>query len=96
MLAGRRKEPIEAVAEEIAKGGGEAIAVPTDVGEPESVDALFKTVKDRFGRLDVIFNNAGINAPGHAARGSALRPVAARWSPPTSPASSSAPRAPSG
>jgi len=63
VLAGRRKEPIEAVAAEIAKGGGEAIAVSTHVGEPESVDALFKAVKDRFGRLDVVFNNAGINAP---------------------------------
>lgn len=63
VLAGRRKEPVEAVAAEIAKGGGEAIAVPTHVGEPESVDALFEAVKDRFGRLDVIFNNAGVNAP---------------------------------
>jgi len=63
VLAGRRKEPVEAVAAEIAKGGGEAIAVPTHVGEPESVDALFEAVKARFGRLDVIFNNAGVNAP---------------------------------
>jgi NAD(P)-dependent dehydrogenase (short-subunit alcohol dehydrogenase family) len=38
--------------------------VPTDVGEPASVKALFKAVKDDFGRLDLLFNNAGINAPG--------------------------------
>jgi NAD(P)-dependent dehydrogenase (short-subunit alcohol dehydrogenase family) len=63
VLAGRRKEPIEAVAAEIAANGGEAIAVPTDVGDPASVDALFAKTREAFGRLDVIFNNAGINAP---------------------------------
>jgi NAD(P)-dependent dehydrogenase (short-subunit alcohol dehydrogenase family) len=61
-LAGRRPEPLEkAVAE--AGAGARAIAVPTDVGNPESVRALFAKVKSTFGRLDVLFNNAGMGAP---------------------------------
>jgi NAD(P)-dependent dehydrogenase (short-subunit alcohol dehydrogenase family) len=61
-FAGRRPEPLEkAVAE---SGGGErALAVPTDVGDPKSVAALFAKVKSAFGRLDVLFNNAGMGAP---------------------------------
>jgi NAD(P)-dependent dehydrogenase (short-subunit alcohol dehydrogenase family) len=62
-LAGRRPEPLQALVEEIRSQGGEAIAVPTDVRDPASVDALFATVEEVYGRLDVIFNNAGINAP---------------------------------
>jgi NAD(P)-dependent dehydrogenase (short-subunit alcohol dehydrogenase family) len=62
-LAGRRKEPLEkAVAESGA--GARALAVPTDVSDPQSVKALFAKTKDAFGRLDVLFNNAGIGAPG--------------------------------
>jgi len=62
-LAGRRKEPLEkAVAESGA--GARALAVPTDVSDPQSVRALFAKTKDAFGRLDVLFNNAGIGAPG--------------------------------
>src|ERR1700674_3588511 len=61
-FAGRRAEPLEkAVAESGA--GARAIAVPTDVGNPESVRALFAKVKSAFGRLDVLFNNAGMGAP---------------------------------
>jgi NAD(P)-dependent dehydrogenase (short-subunit alcohol dehydrogenase family) len=62
-LAGRRPEPLEkAVADSGA--GARAIAVPTDVGNPESVRALFAKVKSSFGgRLDVLFNNAGMGAP---------------------------------
>ncbi len=61
-FAGRRPEPLEkAVAESGA--GDRAIAVPTDVGNPESVRALFASVKSTFGRLDVLFNNAGMGAP---------------------------------
>ncbi|MBC8021608.1 MAG: SDR family oxidoreductase [Burkholderiales bacterium] len=61
-FAGRRAEPLEkAVAD---SGGGErAIAVPTDVADPKSVAALFARVKSTFGRLDVVFNNAGTGAP---------------------------------
>ncbi|QJR13772.1 SDR family oxidoreductase [Usitatibacter palustris] len=61
-FAGRRKEPLdEAIAE--AGAAANALAVPTDVGNPESVRNLFAKTKERFGRLDVIFNNAGIGAP---------------------------------
>ena len=61
-LAGRRAEPLEkAVADSGA--GSRAIAVPTDVGNPQSVGALFAKVKASFGRLDVLFNNAGMGAP---------------------------------
>ena len=62
-LAGRRKEPLEkAVAESGA--GARALAVPTDVSDAQSVRALFAKVKEAFARLDVLFNNAGIGAPG--------------------------------
>ena len=63
VLAGRRAEPIEAVGAEIRQGGGAALAVPTDVGDPGSVDALFARTKETYGRLDVLFNNAGMGAP---------------------------------
>ncbi len=62
-LAGRRREPLEATAEQSA-GGERALVVPTDVRDPESVRALFAAVKASWGRLDVLFNNAGIGAPG--------------------------------
>ncbi|HSV52512.1 MAG TPA: SDR family oxidoreductase [Burkholderiaceae bacterium] len=62
-LAGRRREPLEEVAAE--SGAGErALAVPTDVSDAASVQALFEAVVQRFGRVDVVFNNAGVNAPG--------------------------------
>jgi NAD(P)-dependent dehydrogenase (short-subunit alcohol dehydrogenase family) len=61
-LAGRRKEPLEQVAAE-SGAGARALAVPTDVSDPESVRALFAKIKQTFGRLDVLFNNAGINVP---------------------------------
>ena len=61
-FAGRRAEPLEkAVAESGA--GARALAVPTDVANPQSVGALFAKVKEKFGRLDVLFNNAGMGAP---------------------------------
>jgi NAD(P)-dependent dehydrogenase (short-subunit alcohol dehydrogenase family) len=61
-LAGRRPEPLEkALAESGA--GDRAMAVPTDVGNPDSVRALFAKTKAAFGRLDVLFNNAGMGAP---------------------------------
>jgi len=62
-LAGRRREPLDkAVAE--AGVGGRALAVPTDVSDPQSVRALFVKTKEAFGRLDLLFNNAGVGAPG--------------------------------
>jgi NAD(P)-dependent dehydrogenase (short-subunit alcohol dehydrogenase family) len=62
-VAGRRREPLEATAEEATRCGGRAIAVQTDVGDPASVAALFAATKDAFGRLDLLFNNAGSGAP---------------------------------
>src|SRR5688572_9056288 len=59
-LAGRRREPLEATA---AQAGDAALVVPTDVADPQSVSALFAEIRRRFGRLDLLFNNAGISAP---------------------------------
>jgi NAD(P)-dependent dehydrogenase (short-subunit alcohol dehydrogenase family) len=60
VLAGRRSEPLVAVASE--SGTERAFPVPTDVSSPASVDALFATIADKFGRLDVLFNNAGVSS----------------------------------
>ncbi len=62
-LAGRRQEPLEATIKEAGPSGERALAVPTDVGRPESVQALFSRTKERFGWLDLLFNNAGFGAP---------------------------------
>lgn len=63
VLAGRRREPLEATARDAAVIGAETLVVPTDVGDESSVRALFARTKDAFGRLDLLFNNAGIFAP---------------------------------
>jgi NAD(P)-dependent dehydrogenase (short-subunit alcohol dehydrogenase family) len=63
VLAGRRKEPLEAVAAEAAAAGVATLVVPTDVADPAAVRALFAATRERFGRLDLLFNNAGIGAP---------------------------------
>jgi NAD(P)-dependent dehydrogenase (short-subunit alcohol dehydrogenase family) len=63
VLAGRRRETLDEVAVGIAAAGGEAYAVTADVGDPKSVEALFAATKQKYGRLDVIFNNAGVTAP---------------------------------
>ena len=60
VLAGRRRDALEQTA---ASGGGRMLAVPTDVTSPDSVRALFAKIQEAFGRLDVLFNNAGANAP---------------------------------
>ncbi|MBS0453929.1 MAG: SDR family oxidoreductase [Proteobacteria bacterium] len=61
-LAGRRAEPLEAVAKE--SGAGERVlAVPTDVADPKSVEALFAAAVAKFGRVDLLFNNAGVGNP---------------------------------
>src|ERR1700675_4416977 len=62
-LAGRRKDLLEAAAAEGKSTGSPTLVVPTDVGDPEAVRALFAKTKEAFGRLDVLFNNAGIGAP---------------------------------
>jgi NAD(P)-dependent dehydrogenase (short-subunit alcohol dehydrogenase family) len=62
VLTGRRAELLEQTAKEC--GSSRALVVPTDVTDPESVRRLFETTRATFGRLDVLFNNAGINVPG--------------------------------
>jgi NAD(P)-dependent dehydrogenase (short-subunit alcohol dehydrogenase family) len=63
ILAGRRVEPLEATVAEAGPLGAHALIVPTDVREPESVRALFARTQERFGRLDLLFNNAGVGTP---------------------------------
>jgi NAD(P)-dependent dehydrogenase (short-subunit alcohol dehydrogenase family) len=62
-FAGRRREPLEQAIAAAGVGPTQALAVPTDVADPASVAALFAKVRQAFGRLDVLFNNAGISAP---------------------------------
>jgi len=64
VLCGRRAEPLEQAALEGDPGGSASLVVPTDVGDADSVAALFTRTKEAFGRLDLLFNNAGINVPG--------------------------------
>ncbi|WP_248324524.1 MULTISPECIES: SDR family oxidoreductase [unclassified Caballeronia] len=62
VLAGRRAAPLEAVIAE--SGAGErGLAVPTDVADPQSVERLFQAAVERFGRVDLLFNNAGVSNP---------------------------------
>jgi NAD(P)-dependent dehydrogenase (short-subunit alcohol dehydrogenase family) len=61
-IAGRRREALDEVVSE-SKAGERILAVPTDVTDPASVAALFDTVVQRWGRVDLLFNNAGIGAP---------------------------------
>jgi len=63
VLAGRRKDALEATATEAKRTNPPALAVPTDVRDPISVRALFEKTKEAFGRLDLLFNNAGIGDP---------------------------------
>jgi NAD(P)-dependent dehydrogenase (short-subunit alcohol dehydrogenase family) len=63
-LAGRRKDMLEQTVKEAGDAGKRALAVPTDVSNPASVKALFARTREAFGRVDVLFNNAGANAPG--------------------------------
>jgi NAD(P)-dependent dehydrogenase (short-subunit alcohol dehydrogenase family) len=63
VLAGRRKDALEATAAEAKRMNSRALAVPTDVRDPLSVHALFEKTKEAFGRLDLLFNNAGISDP---------------------------------
>lgn len=63
-LAGRRAEALEQTIAAAEGDGSRAIAVPTDVADEGSVRTLFDKTVERFGRLDMVFNNAGVNAPG--------------------------------
>lgn len=60
-LVGRRREQLEETA--AMAGGATTLVIPADVGKPEQVEAIFATLKDKWGRLDVLFNNAGGNTP---------------------------------
>jgi NAD(P)-dependent dehydrogenase (short-subunit alcohol dehydrogenase family) len=62
-LAGRRKDALEQTLALAGPAASRGLAVPTDVTDPAAVTDLFETVRSRFGRLDLLFNNAGISAP---------------------------------
>ena len=64
VFTGRRKELLDQVAADARKHGGRAIGVVCDVGHPDSVKALFDATMAEFGHLHLLFNNAGIGAPG--------------------------------
>ena len=64
VLAGRRIEQLNETAARAQASEGKLLVAPTDVSQPDQVRALFAKTKETFGRLDVLFNNAGINAPG--------------------------------
>jgi NAD(P)-dependent dehydrogenase (short-subunit alcohol dehydrogenase family) len=63
VLAGRRQDKLEETANEAKASGAKSLVVPTDVSDPAAIKALFAKTKETFGRLDVLFNNAGIGAP---------------------------------
>jgi len=63
VLAGRRLEPLEQTVQEAGVPDSRALVMSTDVSDPEAVDALFAATEEKFGRLDVLFNNAGVGAP---------------------------------
>lgn len=63
VLAGRRVEPLAQTAAEAGVPDSRVLVMPTDVSDPQSVAALFAAAEAKFGRLDVLFNNAGVGAP---------------------------------
>ena len=63
VLAGRREDPLKETAELSGENSGNALAVPTDVSDPASIANLFARTRNEYGRLDVLFNNAGMGAP---------------------------------
>ncbi|HUZ74728.1 MAG TPA: SDR family oxidoreductase [Stellaceae bacterium] len=63
VLAGRRREPLEGTAELGGALGARSLVVPTDIADPAQVQTLFAATKESFGRLDLLFNNAGGGAP---------------------------------
>ena len=64
VLAGRRADKLNETAAAVKPGAGPMLAIPTDISRPDAVRALFARTKETFGRLDLLFNNAGANAPG--------------------------------
>ena len=63
-LAGRREEALQSTVDLAGQDGERALSVPSDVTDPDAVRALFAKTKEEFGRLDLLFNNAGMGAPG--------------------------------
>jgi NAD(P)-dependent dehydrogenase (short-subunit alcohol dehydrogenase family) len=63
VLAGRRRDYLDATAALATPGGGRTLIVPADVGKPDDVRRIFAAARDTFGRVDVLFNNAGRGAP---------------------------------
>ncbi|MCS6852712.1 MAG: SDR family oxidoreductase [Gemmataceae bacterium] len=63
VLAGRRRDALEQTAAAAGPDAARAVTVPADVSDPASVEALFRSIRERFGRLDLLFNNAGVGAP---------------------------------
>jgi len=64
VLAGRRATELERTAALAERRDSPMLVVPTDLSQPEAITALFQRTREAFGRLDVLFNNAGISAPG--------------------------------
>ena len=62
VLAARRLERLQALVEEIQSGGGEAVAIPVDVSESAEIHLMVQTVLDIYGKIDILFNNAGFGA----------------------------------
>jgi len=62
-LVGRRREPLETTAADSGEAASQALVVPTDVADPDAVRHLFARIRERFDRVDVLFNNAGIFGP---------------------------------
>ncbi len=63
VLVGRRTEALQQTAEQAGTHAPHAVIMPADVSDPAQVQALFEQVRERFGRLDLLFNNAGISLP---------------------------------
>ena len=60
-LTGRRREPLQSVADEIARAGGKALVAPADLGEQDAATRIVAAIAGEFGRLDILVNNAGAN-----------------------------------
>jgi NAD(P)-dependent dehydrogenase (short-subunit alcohol dehydrogenase family) len=63
VVAGRRKEALDETSAEARAMGSDITVVPTDVTDPRSIESLFSKVRERFGRIDLLFNNAGVGVP---------------------------------